>query len=151
MEKNGLDISSINPKLGTKYSPNLFKWLKKRGKEHRQWTSRVYTDKHGYLMIGYPDDSFFIGSNLITVLCNGSNAESFAICRIMPVKEVDGFWDRYIEVGRCAIDPKHDMVFQNDDERWETTGDSRVCRWCGEKQVRKSWKEVVTHYKWEKQ
>lgn len=43
---------------------------------------------------------------------------------------VDGFWDRYLEVGRCAIDPGHQEHFSGP-ERFSIQGNIRTCLWCG--------------------
>ena len=48
---------------------------------------------------------------------------------------MDGFWERYQAIGRCAIDPGHTEVFLRDETRWETAADGESrrcrCRWCG--------------------
>ena len=49
---NGLDVAAVNPSKGAKYSPNLYKWLTMRSRKHHAWTSRVYRDGGGVLMIG---------------------------------------------------------------------------------------------------
>jgi len=39
---------------------------------------------------------------------------------------MEGFWDRYLQVGRAAIDPEHDMHFSGG-ERYSINGDQREC------------------------
>lgn len=45
---------------------------------------------------------------------------------------VDGFWIRYLEIGRCAIDADHAEQFSAGD-RYTLDGDVRTCLWCGAK------------------
>lgn len=88
----------------------------------------------GTLMIGYPGDSGndrgFVGVRLIAVLCNGVRAGSYYYIGVTPMlEEVEGFWDHYLKVGRCAIDPAHRECFMGD--RYSLEGDTRTCLWCG--------------------
>lgn len=131
VEANGLDVAAIHPRNGAKYSPNLHAWLTLRSKKHRAETSRVFADKDGTLWIGFLDDGYLIGSRLMSVLCEGKKAESFAFGYLGKLDEVPDFWARYTAVGRCAIDPAHKMYFVGDDTRWRTAGDKRECLWCG--------------------
>ncbi|TAL65849.1 MAG: hypothetical protein EPN79_11920 [Burkholderiaceae bacterium] len=149
-EKNGLDVKLIAPKFGAKFSPNLYRWLKKKGREHRAWTSRLFRDTNGELWIGTysPEQRELIGARLIAVLCNGTEEDSAAWQRVDAV-EVEGFWERYVAKGRCAIDDGHTMNFKGDDARWSVKGDTRSCLWCGKaNQVMKRWTETVQRAQW---
>lgn len=149
-EKNGLDLSAINPKNGSKFSPNLYKWLSKKSSPHRAWSSRVYKDKDGILWIGILEKRELIGSMLIGVLCNGTKEGTAAWQKIDAV-EIKDFWTRYREIGRCAIDAEHSMYFIGDDSRWSINGDSRSCLWCGNaNQVMKRWTETLARTAWVK-
>lgn len=133
--KNDLCFKQIDPKNGLKYSPNLFKWLKNRDHKSRAWLIRVYREKCGTLWIGHIDTdlSFFSGTRLMSVLCEGGRAGSYAIGGELPgrLSEVTDFWERYMQDGRCAIDTDHIMSFVGDISRWLTDGDIRTCCWCG--------------------
>ena len=150
VEANGLDVAAIHQSKGAKYSPNLHAWLTLRTKKHRAETSRVFADKQGTLYVGYLDDGYMIGSMLIAVLCNGKKEESWAFGYLGELTEVPDFWARYTAVGRCAIDPAHQMHFVGDDTRWRTNGEYRECLWCGaHAQKLRRWVEPVERSAWE--
>ena len=135
-----METKDIAPAKGEKYSPNLHKWLSQRGKEHRAETSKVFCAPDGGLWIGMIDDDIFlIGCRLMAVLCSGAKAESMAypLKQIGPLEEAADFWERYLEVGRCAIDQKHTMSFVGDETRWLVDGDRRECMWCGRAKQRR--------------
>lgn len=147
------DVAAIHPSKGAKYSPNLHSWLTKRGKNHRTWTSRVFSDKDGTLWIGMLDLGDLVGARLMQVLCNGAKTETACWVNLGPLREVPDFWERYTAAGRCAIDTAHSMYFVGDDTRWRTAGDHRECLWCGshsqklrrriESVVRSEWEPVT--------
>jgi hypothetical protein len=152
VKHNGLDVSLINPKNGSKYSPNLFKWLTKRTHRHRAWTSRVFRAECGDLYIGMRDGELIIGSRLIAVLCNGGGEQSWAYTRLSAAKEITEFWPDYVAIGRCAIDPRHSMHFVNDDSRWSIDGEYRYCLWCkNHSQKQRRWVEQIQRATWEPQ
>jgi hypothetical protein len=63
--------------------------------------------------------------------------------------EVEDFWDRYSEVGRCAIDTTHWMFFIGDAGRWLEDGETRTCQWCGKHtQRRHTIVETVERSEW---
>lgn len=149
-DNNGLDVELIAPKHGAKYSPNLYRWLKKKSSNHRAWTSRLFRDSDGELWIGIYDapNRELMGARLMAVLCHGSQQETAAWQKIEAV-EIVGFWDRYVQDGRCAIDEAHEMNFKADDNRWSVQGDKRSCLWCGKaQQVMKRWTETVVREEW---
>jgi hypothetical protein len=145
---NGLDLSKIHPSNGPKYSPNLYRWLSDRKKTYRARLARVYADDKGILWIGHMDDLYFIGTRLMTVLCD-STAGTMAHSRASKcLVELTAFWDSYAKVGRCAMDPGHVLGFVGDDLRWEVDGKRRHCVWCGKAtQVLKSY-VTQTHDNW---
>jgi len=131
---NELDLATIHPKKDEKFSPNLYRNLSRNAGIAR--FGRVYRDKNNTLWLGYIDGNDFIGTKLMACLCD-SKCQTFCynlhdIEIGTPLKEIKGFWKKYQKVGRCAIDPKHQISFQG--ERWETTGKTkktRSCKWCG--------------------
>lgn len=56
------------------------------------------------------------------------------------MKFLEGFWDSYLKVGRCAIDPSHSEHFMASRFREHESG--RECLWCGHQQ-----RKVVTQTK----
>lgn len=146
-----IKIADIDPKLSEKYSPNLFKWL-------RKWDLAI--DKDGniqvgvyrnlnHLYIGHLINGDFIGSRMSRVLCNGSKERIWS-SEGFDFEEVPGFWQDYKEIGRCAIDKDHEIYFIGDKDRYRETedGKSRQCQWCGELQHRHDVTVVKTRTEW---
>jgi hypothetical protein len=131
LQATELALASISPKLGAKFSPNLFLFLRHRRNASILRFGRVYRDQEGSLWLGYPDDEFFIGARLVSVLCGGGRTATGAHVRLVNrLVEVEGFWNDYRRDGRCAVDPGHDMYFIGSDTRWSQRGDERTCQWC---------------------
>lgn len=148
-------LNEINPRNGSKYSPNLYKFLKK----NKGRSFKVFEDKEGYLWIGDYEEGFgnpkgyFVGHRLIRVLCEGSKVIPFAwIAKSLgELKELRHFWDDYKIIGRCAIDLDHSMWFQGDENRFSKSefGESRSCDWCGQKQKRVETSHKIIKTRWE--
>lgn len=112
----------------------------------------VHRDKDGVLWIGRIDDGDFIGSRLISILCGVTSASRIGcypgVESLWKLKEVKGFWPRYLKVGRCAIDPKHEQGFIGDEKRYMKDGHMRICEWCGQVQRSRIKREVIKHVVW---
>lgn len=135
-------MEAICPKRSAAFSPNLRKWLLAYGRpgdavyrlRPGQHSSR-YGGGEGALFIGQPfngyaGDQDFSGILLMSVLCNGPGAKRCCLPGAMRVLDVvEDFWSRYREVGRCAIDPGHQVQFR-DDGRYRRVNDEEVCCWC---------------------
>lgn len=146
---SGLDIALMSPIHGSKFSPNLWKWLTLRHAAHHTWTSLVYCDQHADLWIGFPDDGYFVGARLVSVLCQGPRAGSACWTDLGPLTLQEHFWHDYLLKGRCAVDPSHNRLFLGDADRWETKDGMRQCRWCGEvTQVLRRWTESANCSTW---
>jgi hypothetical protein len=65
----------------------------------------------------------------MSALCHGSKAERSAHCFGSGLEQVVGFWNDYLKVGRCAIDPTHEKEFKSD--RYSMEDEVRTCLWCG--------------------
>jgi hypothetical protein len=130
-QQNSLDLNTIDPSNGAKFSPNLHSFLSMRRRRHTLQYMRVYVDKDKTLWIGYFDTDCFIGNRLMQVLCYGPKSETFAYVKMKDLVEVPNFWKNYQKVGRCAIDTEHKQYFVGDDTRWSLQGDHRSCQWCG--------------------
>ncbi|WP_409286893.1 hypothetical protein [Pseudomonas guariconensis] len=130
------------PGLSPAFSRNLHRWLTHVGRPgdtvYRAQTGSSFAQVHGAdtLIIGqpydeYPGDTDFSGSLLTQVLCLGRAAvRSCHSNATSDLLEIDGFWQRYVEVGRCAIDPEHKMHFRDDNDRLEVVGGLKTCNWC---------------------
>lgn len=145
------DTSLINPRLHSRYSPNLYKWLTFGPGKNLVHVLGVFRDSKGTLWIGHHDGDFpreLIGARLNGVLCNGSREQTAAWQRL-DLTEIEDFWVRYVAVGRCAVDVSHSISFVGNDQRWATNGDKRLCLWCGNtSQTLKRWTEAVEKTEW---
>ena len=149
-------LKQIRPSLGAKYSPNLYRWLKQRPHWSEVDVFQTTADTlilgpKGTLIIGFVDVRDFWGNQLMHVLCEGVKAGSWCyLGAASHVEKIEGFWDRYITDGRCAIDPEHQVTFLNDDTRWQVRGNTRSCLWCGKAtQVLNRWTQTIEHERWE--
>ncbi len=134
-----LRYTDIDPRKNPAFSPNVYKYMKERA--HFLFRGGVMDGLHrvkagsplasmigaGTLMLGYEYDGDFIGSIAMQVLCNGKKAERYSYPG--STEMITDFWDRYLSVGRCAIDPEHSQHFIGD--RYRYTDEVRVCLWCG--------------------
>ena len=148
-----LRLRDLMPEKSVSYSPNLYRWLRKKGHffsdggvlqsvfSVKAGTRSAESFGAGTLLIGYrccdvdrnPVDKDFIGVRLMAALCRGGKADSCCYAGIAgDLVEVTGFWDRYLVVGRCAIDPEHEEYFSGAD-RYAIAGEVRTCLWCGVK------------------
>lgn len=148
-----------------KYSKNLYLWIKKQIRRRLQLDIVVAFSKHdadaahisfsyekslsGLLYIGHMfDDGWMHGSRLSTVTCEGSRTASFAFGPNFGMQIIPDWWEHYISLGKCCIDPEH--YFYADSERWEANGGSlRACNWCGLVQRKRCWIEPVERETWE--
>jgi hypothetical protein len=161
-----LRLRQLQPKLSAAFSPNLYRWMRASAHFYSDGgvAEAVYRVKlgsldasylgAGTLMIGYPMDSYsgdkdFSGVRLIGVLCNGSGERRACYANLVPdLEPVEGFWERYLAIGRCAIDPDHQEHFIGG-ERFQEGEILRTCLWCGATQRKaveaiqiKSWVSV---------
>lgn len=149
-----IDLELINPERNKKYSPELFKWLKKAAE--KVWSDaeiKVFRDSEmNVLWIGYITwDKCFMGCRLISAMASGGKKQAFCWSnKINDLTEVEFFWENYLRVGRCAIDTKHNFRFVNENlDRWKFTGENhRKCLWCGERQNRYSKRITRTEFYW---
>ncbi len=145
------DLKVIDPGKdnASKYSQNLFRFLKKfeKGNRYAPTEAFITAEPGGYphIYIGYGFDGDIIGAKLLggQILSDGARTKVWSICGGVragaPLLKLDNFWDHYLKVGRCAIDPTHDIRFQCGDRRFEFSNigsiEQRVCRWCGLREV----------------
>lgn len=149
--ENGLDVEAVNPAIHEKYSPNLYKWLKKQDKCTMEMV-RVFTGVTGIWWIGYPTaGGDFHGHRLMQVLCKGRRVDVCCFCGKTDIKEVVGFWEEYTIKGRCAIDQGHEHYFLNAENRYTEIedGNKRICHWCGQKQIKRMRRCVEYKTVWE--
>lgn len=160
-----LQLRDLMPSKSAAFSPNFYRWMKSKAHFYRDGgvAESVYRVKPGSrtaesfgadtLMIGYPYDAYpgdadFSGMRLMAVLCNGSKADRACYPNIFPdLVLLEGFWDRYLQVGRCVIDPEHHEHFMGGD-RYQEGGDQRTCLWCGVVQAKVSTPRTVVDVSW---
>lgn len=144
-----LKLSAIAPRLGEKFSPNLYAFLSAHKNNSLKKYGRVFKDAEGNLWLGYFFDGDFIGARMSQVLSYGSMCQMFSYSG-MALQELPEFWHQYETLGRCALDPEHRMFFLNAKARWAEHGDTRHCQWCGKvSQQRKTRVVSRTQEHWE--
>jgi len=147
-------LDRTHPAKGSKYSPNLHKWLSawtRRYSKTAEAIPRVFQDADGGFWIGmlHESDNSLIGCRIMGVLCNGAREATANYIRERNLVELPTFWQDYVRDGRCAIDTDHKNHFIGDTDRWVTTFDVRACRWCGHHvQVKLVWAETVSKSEW---
>lgn len=157
-----LTLKQLAPSVSASFSPNLHRWMREKAHFYKgggvlQTVYRIKSNTSlakdfgaDTLMIGYPDspdENGFSGIRLMAALCNGSKAGRFYYIGIATMlEEVEGFWDNYLKVGRCAIDPAHRESFMAD--RYTLDGDTRMCLWCGAKHERVMTPRTVFDESW---
>lgn len=150
---NGLDLDLIAPDKGFKYSPNLYKFLRKHASQARM--ARLFIDSTGVRYLGFIDDTdSLIGVRLNQVLSMGTKAQVYSYGTLGLLTEHEAFWAEYVADGRCAIDREHTTHFVGGETRWRTVGDCRSCMWCGKMtQTLRRWTEtkVVQREEWQPQ
>lgn len=151
-----INLSAINPRNHPKYSPNLYRWLSHPDRKNSYLFGKIdlYRSSYCGLWIGYIDPeelngyTEFLAAKLNSVLCNGSK-EKWGWRNSAGMVKVEGFWQKYEAIGRCAIDQSHEMVFIGDQTRWRQDGNTRHCQWCGQVTQRlHTWTEVVAREAW---
>lgn len=160
-----MKLSDIAPTRSASFSPNLFGWMRKhahfyRDGGHAESVYRVRDGSRaaqdfgaGTLLIGCPYDAYegdsdFSGIRLIAALCQGAKADRMCYPGIADsLQLVEVFWTRYLEVGRCAIDPDHSEHFSGGD-RFSLDGDVRTCLWGGAKHQRTLVPRIVHDETW---
>lgn len=151
-------LKAIDPKRDPKYSASLHKFLKKNPEcchvydGNAESCPDVMYDKarRRCFFIGYMDEKCFVGdyhaADMATVICRGGrtlvNVYVQTTDKSEPWPEIENFWDEYVRIGKCAVDPQH--IVYTEDARYELSadGESRKCRWCGKTFVKKE--TVVT-------
>lgn len=146
-----LTAKHIRPELNPAFSPNLYKWMKRNAHFYQEGGTpatvwRIKPDapianKFGQntLFLGFPSgehatDTTFIGVKLMAALKDGGLKECWAYNHADQLEAIPNFWETYLQVGRCAIDPEHRTHFS--DQRFNQKGDHRTCIWCGQHQQR---------------
>jgi hypothetical protein len=137
-------IDNIHPDISQKYSENLYKFMRKNA-----WLYRgVFRHNDGSLWIGMKD-GWFNGCRLNSVLAKGAKTET-SCWACEPQSNwtlVSDFWERYLEIGKCAIDTDHAHYGHEKDGRWQYhVGKVRVCAWCGYQEALMA--ETIVQYHW---
>lgn len=149
---------AIDPRKKPCFSPNLHKWVKHWVKDYPEnMLPEVWLKNDGIqlLYIGRQTREEneiqacgFVGVRLNSVLRNGvsANKERGWFTNLGPgnMTHVADFWDRYLQIGRCAIDAEHRQFFIGDEGRYVMHGKIRTCTWCGAQHKLRIEKKVTT-------
>lgn len=150
-------LSAISPNH-SKYSRKLHEWLTRRVDQDvtvyitddLKVEGKTIVRASTYLSTSIePEGGWLHGVELKRALVDGGRARVWAYPPNLFENRriVASFWDDYKEQGVCLTDRAHEWH----DERWDTSGDSRRCRWCGLTQVKVKWVEMVERERWESQ
>ena len=163
-----LRLRDVAASKSPSYSPNLYRWLLKKGHffsdggilqcvfRVKNKTQAAEVFGAGTLLIGYrcqdvdsnPVDKDFIGVRLMATLCQGSKADSWCYSGITDdIELVENFWDQYLRVGRCAIDPEHEEHFSGA-KRYTEADEERSCLWCGAQHRKEFHRRTVQDVLW---
>ena len=164
---SALRLRDLDPAKSPSFSPNLYRWMRAEGHFFRDGGTLVgvYSVRAGSraaaqfgagtLLIGYPTndgdgDADFIGVRLMSALCKGAGAGAWCYLGLAAGLDlVPDFWGRYVQVGRCAIDPEHKEHFSGGGrDRFIETGNTRTCQWCGAVQHRTRTPRTVVDETW---
>jgi len=144
-----ITADQIKPKEKGKsdfFSWQLYRWAKKRPEAMKIWSSTwncvsgIDAEKT-VLYIGFERDGDWIHARQLRNLClHGSNLDCWAYGPCHDTRNwvdiTDQFWERYFEIGVCAI---HGDYAHN----WSNGIDTRTCRYCGKTET-KQIKPVTT-------
>lgn len=146
MSSDSFDIERFNPKLGDKYSENLYKFLKKNVKKYgTPLVGKLSDGRHGVFWRLCKCHIEYSGAFLDSISSWGTRTEIYTWANEIVL--VDDFWDRYEKSGKCAADPEHRGWGMK--ERWNEGADLRTCNWCGLQQKKIHWEVVVKKERWE--
>ena len=145
-----MKLSELHPKKNPAYSPNLYRWMRKHGAITREWIE-MYKSDDGRTYLGTleadPVVKEFCGTVIGSILTEGGRAEDYCHMGLTAknLTKVEGFWEEYLRIGRCALDKDHYIY---GDERWDETGDTRVCKWCGRVEMRERYTFTEQRERW---
>lgn len=146
-----LTLSSISPKAGAAFSPNLHSFLRRNFKNSLDRVEiRPIKGKRRELYIGSfsPEHKRFHAVALNRVLAYGARAHMVSYSLESFRAPLANFWREYTRLGRCHIDQHHKMGFI--DKQWDTApnGKLRQCMWCGFMQKAELRRRVFTDKVW---
>lgn len=142
-------LTSISPDTHKRYSPNFHKWLsrhsKKLGAEIGVYRSEGNAGA-GFLHVGSLQGTetttgkmMIYGSHIMSILqYDNRGIRPQPRGHLRHWQEEANWFSEYQRIGRCLLDPRHDMWISREDEeaRWVYSEPAdnpreRVCQWCG--------------------
>lgn len=159
-QPNQLDVAFIKAPLkhGSKYSPMLHRFLSLARNRRTLTHGYVFEPTPNEFWLGWINDcGAMIGVRLSQAMSN-RNTEAMYYAQTETRKDwstcvVPDFWAKYVEIGRCAMDPEHGIAYIGDETRWEVVEDQRSCVWCqnckqklvslGKVRLYKTWQTVA--------
>ncbi len=137
-------LASIHPEVHPRYSTNFYKWLRWFSTVGHGAPVAVYTDDSNEarnLIVGrlgeiIPMDngeSQWLDGRIIMEILRSDGKRQDSHEYFSDFTEIPKWLDNYQRIGRCLLDPKHEMQFIQTNTRWAypTSDDERTCRWCG--------------------
>lgn len=131
-------LAQIDPKCHPKYCRHIFRAMTNNPSLLEK--GDVYMSDDGQRYVGHFDDAMFTGVRLHDIICGGRIKITSIVGLSKKLTILSGFWDLYLLRGICATDLVHKHDY-NSLGRFLVSDDNmhRTCKWCGYKQVLKSW------------
>jgi len=159
-------LNKIKPKIkgvSDKYTWNLYKILSKYKNKNIEIYYRnicEYQDRE----LNFPQDDLspnnvilstretkddLIGDKLMITMREGKFTEFWLNnYKHNHYKITDDFFNTYFKIGRCLLDPLHYDFMRNSEDRFNENENTRICNWCGMKQVKVAEEVVKTIEYW---
>jgi hypothetical protein len=149
-----------------KYSENLWLWVRARGKRYLHLNADlarlsvlrpapedlVGMNARQMTYLGLREGTNLVGlfgSKLWGILCQGLRAPMLHRALKPNAQDLTAtFWPEYVRLGKCFLDPEHEVYDSAKGERWELAGDERTCRWCGARQHLEKTERIVVDERW---
>lgn len=161
-----MNLKDIRPAIkgvSDKFSWNLYKWL--NNKQNRDCNfDKVYfipsddndkfdlnNIKPSQILIGNRWSSTCIAGRMLNSILGSNRVQTASYTngggwRIdLAIDITDDFFRRYIEIGRCLFFSHNDETWiVGESQRYEYSGNNRICKWCGHEQFKTIEEIVVT-------
>jgi hypothetical protein len=157
------DLELVKPNVAApqsdKYSRYIYNWFKRNHKRFgfgiwcQQEIGGVVTPfeyTHAGrqdVYTGFTDDGC-LNAIRIQRIQQGNRQPYAEAVTARTIEITDWFWEQYLLRGRCLMDADHNGSLMNDSERFTTSGETRVCNWCGMHQKLLHEQKVVHYDSW---
>jgi len=143
-----MEAKQIDPKINSAYSYNLYKWLQRHQstKQFEIYESSLGGELYHNLFIGTYNicgccSDVFTGYKIKNILIGDKGINSYPSLSLKHRPDIE---EAYLKIGRCAFDIDHKIIFaDNDRYKLNEFKNIRTCNWCGHKQEKHTYIEVI--------